>query len=518
MKRSRSLILALAVAVAALCISASSALAAAPPVSVTISSPTANSYHRSTPNLVFTSTGSGLLRTCSVTGPEVDIVEEGCTSNWNPGSLPDGAYTYAVSVESTTDGGMAAASRTFNVDHTAPVVTIGGTPAAGTSNAASIALTATIADPNPAFLNCRIDNDLWGDCGGTSVFGTFNFADAPVGSHTYQFAATDKAGNMSVASRVITIDRTAPSVSITSTGWGNETKDNTPAFLVTATDATAVNKTCSIEGVVAFAPQACNGSTYVVPDPIGDGTYAARLTATDAAGNSASATFTFTLDATMPTITYAGFANDRTIETSPAIEYWAADEHPVTTRCAYDAAGWDALAVCLQGPNHGPPSPLAIGAHSFWITATDSFGNVASAVINFEVVAKGTETPGDTTPGGSTGDNGTAGKPVPRLALVSKASKVKRGKFTLKTAVTLTPTAGSATCDGSLVVTLTPKVKKAKAVKTTVKLAAKNGSCAGTAKFKLSAKLKKKKAGVAVSFAGNTAMAQFTSSPLNVKL
>ncbi|MBJ7353355.1 MAG: hypothetical protein JHC98_00885 [Thermoleophilaceae bacterium] len=515
MKLNRSPIIALAVAVVALVLPASSAFAAEPAVSVTISSPSANSFHKSTPNLVFSTTGTGLLKTCSVTGPGVDIVDEGCSSNWNPGPLADGTYVLGIAVEKGSTGELAGASRTVTIDATAPVVTTGGSPAAGTSNGSVIQVTGSAADANPASFNCRIDENPWGNCvGNTASSGGFDLVNVAEGTHTYWFAATDKAGNVGVASRTITLDRTAPAVSITSTGWGNETKDNTPAFLVTATDATAVTKICSIEGVVSLAPQVCNGSTYVVADPIEDGTHAARLTATDGAGNTATATFTFTLDSTMPQITYGGVANDRTTDTAPSIEFWASDEHAVTTRCAFDAGAWEELADCAQGPDHKPAAPLALGAHSFWISATDSFGNVASAVYNFEVVAPGSETPGGQTPGG-TGSNGAA---VPRLSLVPKSSKVKRGRFTLSAAVTLTPAAGAATCDGSVVVTLMPKVKKAKAVKTTVKLRAKAGTCTGTAKFKLASKLKKKKAGIAVSFGGNTSMAKFTSTSLNVKL
>ncbi|MGH2959385.1 MAG: Ig-like domain-containing protein, partial [Solirubrobacterales bacterium] len=264
--------------------------------------------------------------------------------------------------------------------------------------------------------------------------------------------------------------------------------------------------------------QNCPGSTFLVADPIADGTHTARLTATDAAGNSAGSTFQFTLDSTLPQLTYSGFENDRTTNPSPSMEFWASDAHSVTTRCAYDAAAWEELVDCSQGPDHAPAAPLTPGTHVFWITATDSFGNVASTTYTFEVVAPGQGTPAGEKPGGSTGDNGGTGKAIPRVSVVSRATKVKRGKFSLTAAVTLTPATATATCDGSVVVTLTPKVKKAKAVKTTVKLTAKAGNCVGKAKFKLASKLKKKKAGIAVSFAGNTSMAQFTSTPLNVKL
>lgn len=517
MKLNRSPFLVLLIAVAALAAFASPALAEGPAVSVSIASPANNSYSSSSPNLTFTSTGTQLLKICSVNGGGVNIVDEGCSSGWNPGPLPEGTFEYTIIVEKNGGEEIASDSRTVTIDKTAPVVSTGGIPAAGTSGGSVIKVTGSATDANPSFFNCRIDENEWSNCvAGTPSSGGFDLVNVAEGTHTYSFRATDKAGNIGYGSRTVTLDRTAPVLSISDTGWGTDTKDNTPSFLLSVTDATPVTRTCSIDGAVDF--KSCPGSTFLVTEPIADGAHTARLTATDAAGNSATATYQFTLDATMPVITHGGFENDRTTSTLPEMEFWVSDEHGVEPRCGYDPAAWEALDGCGQGTGHLPSAPLSLGSHQFWISATDSFGNVASAIYTFEVVAPGQQTPGGEKPGGPGGEIGGAGKSVPRLSVTSKSTKVKRGKFTLTSAITLTPTAGAATCDGSVVVTLTPKVKKAKAIKAKVKLSSKAGTCKGTAKFKLAGKLKKKKAGITVSFGGNTAMAQFTSSPLKVKL
>jgi hypothetical protein len=507
MKKLLTTILAVCVALVALSALAGTALAATPTISVSISSPANNSFAINSPNLVFSTTGTGLLKTCSVTGNGVDIQEEACSSGWNPGPLGEGTYTYGISIEKSATGEIAAASRSITIDKTSPVVTIGGTPAAGASQAADVALTGTVVEANPGFLNCAIDGDLWLDCGGTLTAGTFNVANAPEGTHKYWFASTDKAGNMTMVFRQITLDRIAPTASITSTGWGNETKDNTPAFLVGGSDTGgAVTKSCSIDALAIVA--ACNGSTFLVNDPIADGTYTVKVRVTDQANNFADASFAFSVDSTLPQVTYSGFAGDRTTETTPGLEFWVEDAH----------------VDCDEGPGHTPAAALALGTHAFWIEAIDSFGNSSSTVYTFEVVAPTQETPGGGSTGatGGTGDNGQNGPPngpaVPKVAITTKAGKVKRGKFTLAARLTLTPGSAAQKCEGVAVLSLAPKVKKVKAIKSNVKLSVKNGACTGTAKIKLPAKLKKKKAGLTVSYAGSATMARFATSPLAVKL
>jgi hypothetical protein len=522
MKKLLTTILAVCVALVVLGVSAGSALASAPTISVTISSPANNSFAINAPNLSFTTTGTGLLKTCTVVGNGADISEEGCTSGWNPGPLAEGTYTYGISIEKATTGEIAGATRTVTIDQTAPVVTIGGTPAAGASSSAGVALTASVTEAHPAFLNCAVDPGLWDDCGGTLTAGTFDIANAPEGTHKYWFAATDKAGNMTMVFRQITLDRIAPTASITSTGWGTETKDNTPAFLVGGSDTGgAVTKSCSIDALAIVA--ACNGSSFLLNDPIADGTYTVKVRVTDQANNFADASFAFSVDSTLPQVTYSGFADDRTTETTPGLEFWVEDAHATTARCGFDATDWTELVACDEGPGHTPAAALTAGTHTFWIEAIDSFGNSSSTVYTFDVVAPTQETPGGSTGAtGSSGGNGQNGTPsgpaIPKVALTTKTSKVKRGKFTLAARLTLTPGSAAQKCEGVAVLSLAPKVKKAKAVKVNVKLAVKNGACTGTAKIKLPAKLKKKKAGLTVSYAGSATMARFATSPLSVRL
>lgn len=490
MKKSLATLLAAACVLATAALLPGAAAAAPGDVSVSISAPTANSFHKTTPNLNFTTTGTGLLKTCTLTGNGADITEEACSSGWNAGPLADGTYTYGISVEKSSTGEFASASRSFKIDGTVPVITITGAPAAGASNGSVVNLTGSTADANPAFFNCRIDENPWSNCvGNTASGGGFDLVNVAEGEHTYWFAATDKAGNIGYASRTATLDRTPPSASIAGSGFTSETRDNTPAFLVGATDAfsSVAQRTCSIDGVGTW--QACDGSAWLPADALADGTYTARIDAVDAAGNHGTASTAFTIDATLPLITYGGFTGDRTTEATPGIEFWASDAHSVTTRCAYDPAGWDALADCAQGSGHAPAAPLALGQHQFWITATDSFGNVASAIYSFEVVEP--TKPGDGQSGGNGQTGGQTGG-APAVTVKAASSKVRRGKFTLTVTVTATNLAACA----NAAVSVAPKVKKVKPLSARPAAKSSAGACVAVAKFKLAAKLKGKKAAI----------------------
>lgn len=489
----------LKLALFALCVAALAALpasagaiGAAP--TVTVSAPANNGFYSAPPALTFTTTGTAVTKTCTLSGPGVDEYEEPCTSPYKPlATLAEGAYTYSVSV-SNTDG-SAAASRSFKIDRTNPSIAITAGPAEGAwTNAAGASVTATVTDANPAYFNCRIDDGSWNDCvDGSPSGGTNSAPSLSEGSHRFWFFATDKAGNTWSIFRQINFDRTAPYASISITTPSTNTNDNTPAFLLGYGDNYGTTPTRKCRLVGETEPVDCNGSTWLIGDGVTDGQHTAEFTVADNAGNQAVATQTFTVDSTLPAVTYGGFPNDKTTSTLPDMEFWVDDPHEGTARCAYDAADWSALSDCNEGSGHVPAAPLSLGAHSFWIEAVDTFGNSSSAIYNFEVVAPAPDNSG----GGQAGGNGNGGA-GPAVTLKTTSSKVKKGKFTLTVAVATT---NQSACRAA-VITIAPKVKRAKALVLRRTTKAKNGVCVATAKVKLAAKFKKKKAAITAAHDG----------------
>ncbi|MFT4049142.1 MAG: Ig-like domain-containing protein [Solirubrobacterales bacterium] len=273
---------------------AASASAAPGAATVTVNGPAANGYFSTVPSLTFTTGGQPTERSCVLTGPGAFESEDGCTSPFKPlSSLPDGAYTYSVNV--SNDNGGDTGTRNFNIDHTAPQLTMLSGVSDGTvGNSRTASYKLSYSDANLASVTCKSDSNTPNPCGSGGIIEiTYDMIND--GTHTYTFTAADKAGNVSTVVRTLTVDTIKPSAGIAVVGGGSESRDNTPAFQTSGSDASgAVTKQCSIEGQIDWT--ACNNDTWVVNDGVADGFITAWVAVSDKAGNTAFASYSFTLD------------------------------------------------------------------------------------------------------------------------------------------------------------------------------------------------------------------------------
>ena len=148
-----------------------------------------------------------------------------------------------------------------------------------------------------------------GSCGG-SVAATGSASDFTTGSGitvtvtanattTLSARSFDAAGNSScsLSSIQYTSDSTNPAVSVTS-GPSGLTNNNTPTFGFTAEDGAAL--VCSIDTGTADFGTCTSSTSHTRGSTLADDSYTFRVKATDAAGNSATATRSFQVDATPP--------------------------------------------------------------------------------------------------------------------------------------------------------------------------------------------------------------------------
>lgn len=182
-----------------------------------------------------------------------------------------------------------------------------------------------------------------------------------------------------------------PNTTLTA-GAAPSSNDSTPTFSFTS-DQPGSTFACSID---AAAPTACT-SPYTSA-PLADGTHTFEVAAT-AAGQTdpTPASQSFTIDATPPSLTISSPAEGATITAGISVPVSFTAEAGSATACKTDAG---AAAACTSPYT---TAPLANGAHSVTVAATDAAGNTSTVVRNFTLNVADSTPPDTTITGGPTG-------------------------------------------------------------------------------------------------------------------
>jgi len=313
---------------------------------VTINAPAAGYYQTATlPALAYTVTDN--------LDPNPSVV----VSGW---STAEGVHTVTVTATDAA-GNVGSDSITYTVDNTPPTTDkdLSGTAGSNDWYISDVVVTLTAGDPSPGSGVKEIHYVL----DGVEIVVSGNTAKFTVtteGTNTLDHWAVDNAGNTEAKdSQTINIDKTPPSISgsrspaANSYGWNNG--DVTVSF--TCTDA--------VSGV-----DSCSGPTTLSGEGAGQ---SVTGTATDIAGNSASATVGgINIDKTAPTITAS------ISPAAPASTGWynlATGVPTVSFSCSDDGSG-------LAGSCPAPVT-LSEGAdQSVSRTVYDAAGNSATAGIS----------------------------------------------------------------------------------------------------------------------------------------
>jgi hypothetical protein len=311
---------------------------AAPPIVLTISSPTAGTITAASSIPVsYTATGGTGTITCNpANGASVNLA----TSNAN--------NNVTVSCTDQASPTPSTATKTVVVyrDNAGPVLT--GLPT-GTS------YTKTAAYSVPAY-TATDASGVTPTCTQTPS----NPITLAAGPNTISVSCQDSVGNVTNASWTVYLDQTGPVISGTPTGT-SYTKTASYTFpSYTATDNSGQTPTCT--------PAAGSTSTLVA------GPNTKSVTCTDAATNSTtSASWIVYLDTTNPTVTITSPAdNSTTTLSSTTVTYTSADNSGVAPTCS---------------PASGTSVALNSGLNTITITCTDAAGNPGTGVVH---VTRGT--------------------------------------------------------------------------------------------------------------------------------
>ena len=324
---------------------------------VVISAPANGSTTGSSVTTTFTATDA----TTTVTGTTCKLdaaAATSCVSGQAYSGLAAGAHTIVVTATDQA-GNVGSSTTTFTVaggserrDHVA------GQRCDSELDKRRRSCSRSRAEP-PTSATCKVDAAAAAAC--TSPFATSGLSQ---GAHTVVVAATNASGTVT-ATVNFTVDTIAPAVSISSPANGS-TPGTRVTTVFTATDATSsiTGSTCKLDAAAATActsPQAYSG--------LASGSHTITVTATDPAGNTGSASTTFTV-AAIPVVTITLAERREHPRTRPALSVaftatQLADQHT----CKLDAA---AAAACT--------SPLAYtglgqGSHTVVVTATNAAGS-----------------------------------------------------------------------------------------------------------------------------------------------
>ena len=295
-----------------------------------------------------------------------------CSSPSNLSALSEGAHTFSVISMDTAGNTSAAATYSWTVDKTSPVLSITSTPASVTKlQTASIVFSATDALGTVASYACAVDGAAAAAC--TSPLSLSGLA---AGAHSVSITTTDNSGNTSSASTYAwTIDLTPPTVAINSKP-SLITNATAATFAFSATDAgggTVASFSCKLD---AEAYAAC--TSPVTRNTLAAGSHTYSITATDSVGNTSTAvTYTWSIDTTAPTVAINTKPTANSNSTAATFTFSATDTGGGAIdsySCMIDSGSY---AACSSPANY---SSLAEGAHTFSVKALDTAGNSSTAV------------------------------------------------------------------------------------------------------------------------------------------
>jgi hypothetical protein len=134
------------------------------------------------------------------------------------------------------------------------------------------------------------------------------------GSKSFTVTGTDNVANSGSLSGSVTVDNTAPTVTLTAPANNSFTNDTTPTFTGACSNGDG-NVTVTVKQggstVQTLTPACSSGSYSVDATTLGQNTYTAQAAQTDAALNTgSSSTNTFTVDTTTPTVSSVSLNNN----------------------------------------------------------------------------------------------------------------------------------------------------------------------------------------------------------------
>ncbi len=293
--------------------------------------------------------------------------------------LADGKHSYSLIATDAAGNSCEAQTGELTLDATAPELTL-GTPVLSKAGEGKVSVALSWSSTESAAYTLSIDgNSVALDSGATSYTATMED-----GEHRYLVTATDAEGNRTELEGSFSYDATAPVLQLNAP---EITKVENGKINVTLSwiGEDGANYVVSVDGK-ATPVYVGVGTSYTFE--VADGTHRYSVTATDAAGNSASVDDEFSYDATAPALSLG----------EPVITKVGNGEISVTLSwVGEDGASYalmvDGENVTLAPGETGCTLMLPDGEHRYEVSATDASGNTATLESSFSYDATAPSAP-----------------------------------------------------------------------------------------------------------------------------
>ena len=261
-------------------------------------------------------------------------------------------------------------------DLTAPLVTIDG-GAARSTNDTTPTISGTTDEP-AGNVRVTVGGQTLTTTVGAGGIWAVSATVLASGTHTVMAAITDASQNVGTAQQELTVDQTAPAISING-GATRATNDTTPAISGTTDAAPGTTVTVTVDGQTLTTEASGDaGAWTVTPDTLAEAVHSAVASIEDGAGNTATATQVLIVDLTVPVVTINGGASRSTVDTSPWTYGTTAEQAGTTVHLTI--GGQHLTATVEPGGTWGvSAATLPGGTYDVVATVTDAAQNTGTA-------------------------------------------------------------------------------------------------------------------------------------------
>jgi hypothetical protein len=278
-----------------------------------------------------------------------------------------------------------------------PVVTING-GATRWTNDTTPSISGTTDEPGSPLVTVTIGSQTLTARAAAGAW-TMSADTLAAGPHNVVAKVTDPSGNTGDATQLLTVDTSAPTVTITG-GATRATKDTTPTISGTTDEGGTPTVTVAVGGQTLTTTADAGGAWTMDVGALTETSYNVHASVTDAGGNTGTDNQVLTVDVTVPVLTIDGGATRSTSDTSPWTYGTTAEQAGTVVHVTL--GGQSLTATVQSGGTWGVSAQtLSSGTYTVLASVTDAAQNTGTMTQSLQVGSQVT-TPVVTIDGGAT--------------------------------------------------------------------------------------------------------------------